>query len=126
MTSKMLIDPQTFGDLQANAGADFVVELVETFADEAPRILNELREALAAGAADRFRRAAHSLKSNSNTFGATRLAEMARELELGGLPADEAPVAAVVTEFQRTIAALKALARGEAAGSADGTGAAGG
>ena len=37
--------------------------------------------------ADRFRRAAHSLKSNSNTFGALRLAALARELELNGLDA---------------------------------------
>ena len=101
MTSRTLIDPQTFGELQANAGADFVVELVDTFADEAPQTLAELRAALVAGAAERFRRAAHSLKSNSNTFGATRLAEMARALEFGGLPADEAPVAAVVAEFER-------------------------
>jgi cysteinyl-tRNA synthetase len=40
--------------------------------------------------ADRFRRAAHSLKSNSNTFGARTLGAMARELELGGLARAEA------------------------------------
>ena len=39
MTSKTLIDPQTFGELQANAGADFVVELVDTFATEAPTLV---------------------------------------------------------------------------------------
>ena len=33
----------------------------------------------------RFRRAAHSLKSNSNTFGALALGAMARELELAGV-----------------------------------------
>ena len=43
--------------------------------------------ALAAGDAERFRRAAHSLKSNSNTFGALALGALARELELGGLDA---------------------------------------
>jgi HPt (histidine-containing phosphotransfer) domain-containing protein len=107
-----LIDPHTFGELQANAGADFVAELVGTFAEEAPQLLAELRSALAAGAADRFRRAAHSLKSNSNTFGATRLAELARTLELGGLPADAAPVDALQAEFERTVAALRELANG--------------
>src|ERR1700754_2109666 len=84
----VVIDPHTFDELQATAGADFVAELVDTFADEAPRLLDELRAAHAAGVAERFRRAAHSLKSNSHTFGATRLAAMARDLELGGLPAD--------------------------------------
>ncbi|MCA3251854.1 MAG: Hpt domain-containing protein [Pseudomonadota bacterium] len=112
MTSKTLIDPQTFGELQANAGADFVVELVDTFATEAPTLVAEMRAALAAGAAERFRRAAHSLKSNSNTFGAGVLAEQARALELGGLPADAAPLDALKAELERSVAALRDLARG--------------
>jgi HPt (histidine-containing phosphotransfer) domain-containing protein len=107
-----LIDPTTFADLQANAGADFVAELVGTFAEEAPQLLAELRSALAAGAAERFRRAAHSLKSNSNTFGATRLSELARTLELGGMPADAAAVDALQAEFERTVVALRELAHG--------------
>ena len=105
------IDPHTFDELQANAGADFVAELVQTFAEEAPPLLAEMRSALAAGATERFRRAAHSLKSNSSTFGATRLAALARELELGGLPADAGGVDALAREFETTLAALQALAR---------------
>ena len=106
-----MIDPHTFDELQANAGADFVTELVATFAEEAPQLLAELRSALTLGAADRFRRAAHSLKSNSSTFGATRLASMARDLELGGMPVDAAPIDALEREFDITLAALRALAR---------------
>lgn len=111
-----LIDPATFQELQANAGADFVAELVGTFAEEAPQILAELRSALDRGAAERFRRAAHSLKSNSSTFGARRLAEMARTLELGGMPTDAAPVDALQRELERTLAALQALAREDRGG----------
>jgi HPt (histidine-containing phosphotransfer) domain-containing protein len=107
-----LIDRSTFGELQANAGAEFVVELLDTFAEEAPQILAEMRSALSDGAAERFRRAAHSLKSNSSTFGATCLAEMARTLELGGLPTDTTPVDALAQEFERTLSALRELARG--------------
>lgn len=106
-----VIDPHTFDELQANAGADFVIELVDTFAEEAPQLLAELRNALAAGAAERFRRAAHSLKSNSHTFGATALADMARTLELSGLPADAAAVEALAPEIDTTLRALQALAR---------------
>ena len=109
--SASAIDPHTFDELQANAGADFVAELVDTFAEEAPPLIAEMRRALAAGAAERFSRAAHSLKSNSSTFGATRLAAMSRELELGGLPADVAGIDALAQEFESTLAALKALAR---------------
>jgi HPt (histidine-containing phosphotransfer) domain-containing protein len=106
------IDRATFAELQDNAGADFVAELVQTFGEEAPPLIEELRAALAAGAAERFRRAAHSLKSNSHTFGATGLAELARSLELGGMPADAAPVDALAAEFTRTLAALQELAGG--------------
>ena len=106
-----VIDPHTFDELQASAGADFVAELVDTFAEEAPTIAAEMRAALAEGNAERFRRAAHSLKSNSSTFGATRLAELARALELGGLPADASGVDTVAHELTSTIVALRAVAR---------------
>lgn len=114
-----VIDPHTFDELQANAGADFVAELVDTFTEEAPLLLAELNSAhadgadasSAAGAAERFRRAAHSLKSNSDTFGATRLASMARALELGGMPTEPAALNALGPELGSTLAALRALAR---------------
>jgi HPt (histidine-containing phosphotransfer) domain-containing protein len=106
------IDLPTFTELQAAAGAEFVAELVDTFLEEAPAMLAELRSAQAARAADTFRRAAHSLKSNSHTFGATRLGELARDLELGGLIADSGPLDALDAEYQRAAAALKGLCGG--------------
>ena len=106
------INMATFNDLQATAGEEFVVELVATFLEEAPQMLADLREAQAAGAAERFRRAAHSLKSNADTFGAGKLGELARELELGRLPADAAPIDAAQAEYQRAAIALTGLARG--------------
>jgi HPt (histidine-containing phosphotransfer) domain-containing protein len=109
--NKAVIDTHIFDELQANAGADFVLELLNTFAEEAPRLQAELRSALAAGAAQRFRRAAHSLKSNSDTFGATRLARMARALELAGLPPNADAVDALAPEIDTTLAALQALAQ---------------
>jgi histidine phosphotransfer protein HptB len=110
--SDSIIDPAIFADLQATAGAEFVNELVGTFLEEAPPMLAELRSAQAAASAERFRRAAHSLKSNSNTFGASRLGEMARELELGGLISDVAPLNALDAEYGRVAAALKGLCNG--------------
>jgi histidine phosphotransfer protein HptB len=106
------IDPAAFAELQDTAGAEFAAELVGTFLEEAPQMLAELRAAWAEGAVDRFRRAAHSLKSNSQTFGATALGEKARALELGGLPPDASVLDAIEAEYTRTAAALKALAHG--------------
>ena len=106
------IDPTTFRELQETAGAEFVTELVTTFLEEAPLMLEELRRAQAAGNADRFRRAAHSLKSNSQTFGATALGAQARALELGGLVDDSAPIDALAETYARAATALQELARG--------------
>jgi HPt (histidine-containing phosphotransfer) domain-containing protein len=105
------IDAATFAELQATAGADFVRELIDTFLDEAPGMFGELRAAHAAQNAERFRRAAHSLKSNGKTFGALDLAQAARALELGGLPGvnDVAGIDALHAQFERVAAALKAL-----------------
>jgi len=114
--SQTPIDDAAFAELQASAGADFVRELVDTFLEEAPRMLEELRSAAAEGRADAFRRAAHSLKSNANTFGALTLGQLARELELGGLApirsAAAAPIDAAASEYARVSQALEELTRG--------------
>jgi histidine phosphotransfer protein HptB len=108
-----IIDVATFEDLKATAGADFVRELVETFLGEAPLMLEGLRSALAAEDAERFRRTAHSLKSNCNTFGALGLGAMAKALEHGGLApvraANGAPLDAIEVEFTKVAAALTEL-----------------
>ncbi len=108
-----VIDRDVFAELQATAGADFVAELVDTFLEEAPGMLAELEAALAAGQADAFRRAAHSLKSNSLTFGATALAAQARSLELGGLPTDaaqgQAALVALRSAYEGAATALRGL-----------------
>jgi HPt (histidine-containing phosphotransfer) domain-containing protein len=110
------IDPVRYAELQDTAGADFVLELVDTFLEEAPAMLAELRAARAAADADRFRRAAHSLKSNSHTFGALALGALARDLELTGMsaePADDVTrLDALEAEYERAAAALKALRHG--------------
>ncbi len=106
-----LIDHDTFTELQQTVGAEFVVELVDTFLEEAPQMLAELRTAFAAQAAEPFRRAAHSLKTNANTFGALALGTQARVLEQGGLPSDASGLDALETLYAKTVTALQALAR---------------
>ena len=106
------IDPVTFAELRDTTGSEFVPELIDTFLQEAPAMLAELRDTLARGDAERFRRAAHSLKSNSQTFGALRLGEMARALELGGLVSDGTRIDALQAEYERAAAALQERCRG--------------
>jgi HPt (histidine-containing phosphotransfer) domain-containing protein len=109
------IDRSTFDELKSTAGAEFAVELVDTFLTEAPTMLDALRRAYASDDADAFRRTAHSLKSNGNTFGARALAAMAKDLELGGMApvkaAAGAPLDALAAEYARVAAALTELKR---------------
>ena len=111
-----VIDPATFAELQESAGAEFVAELVGTFLEEAPGMLAELRDARAAADAERFKRAAHSMKSNCQTFGALALGQMARSLEVAGLDADPARDAAALdaleAAYARVAAALTELSHG--------------
>lgn len=107
------IDRATFEALKETTGVQFALELVDTFLQEAPAMLDELRRALAAKDTDKFRRVAHSLKSNSNTFGALTLGAMARELELGGVSKviedGGQPLDALAQEYSRVAAALTEL-----------------
>lgn len=79
-----ILDLNTFNALKESVGADFVRELMNTFFEDTNKQMMQMNSALASNDVETFRRAAHSLKSNAATFGATDLAALARELEMLG------------------------------------------
>jgi HPt (histidine-containing phosphotransfer) domain-containing protein len=79
-----VIDKATFEELKQMSGADFINELIDAFLDDGPYMIGQMEAALATGDVESFRRNAHSLKSNANTFGATELGTLAKELEMMG------------------------------------------
>lgn len=79
-----VINQTTFEELKQMSGDDFINELIEAFLDDAPKMINAMQTALAAKDVESFRRNAHSMKSNANTFGATELGALAKELEMMG------------------------------------------
>ena len=83
MMGNDIIDRAAIDDLLESLGGDldFLEELLEDFFDDSPKQLVEMQQALEDGDAGRFRRAAHSLKSNSANFGALKLADSCKELE---------------------------------------------
>jgi len=76
-----IIDQATFEELKQMSGEDFINELIDAFLDDAPNMLSNMQTALETNDVELFRRNAHSLKSNANTFGATELGALAKELE---------------------------------------------
>jgi len=78
------IDKTAFEELKQMSGTDFINELIDAFLEDGPNMLHQMEAALAARDVESFRRNAHSLKSNANTFGAQELGALARELEMMG------------------------------------------
>jgi histidine phosphotransfer protein HptB len=105
-----VIERGVYVALQERVGAEFAAELVDTFLEEAVGLFAELRSAYEGRHAARFRRAAHSLKSNGETFGARRFAALARQLELEGVDAiDASTLLLLEAEYQSAMAALNEL-----------------
>jgi HPt (histidine-containing phosphotransfer) domain-containing protein len=71
------LDPAALEQLRELGGDEFVADLAATFLDEAPPLLAALHDS----DVDEVRRAAHTLKSNGATFGATTFSTLCRELE---------------------------------------------
>ncbi|UWR22147.1 Hpt domain-containing protein [Sulfitobacter sp. S190] len=107
MTHDDLIDPSVFADLQDAVGEEFAFELLETFLEDAPNLLNALSASVAAQDADAYRRASHTIKSNAQTFGATALGAKAKDMEVSG-EIDGAAAQDLQVLFAETAAAFEA------------------
>ena len=90
---------------------EFVAELIHEYIDDAAKQIASMHEALDTGSAEELRRAAHSLKSNSARFGATRLSQTCRDLEEASITIvpDTArdQIAQIVTEYETVRQALQ-------------------
>jgi HPt (histidine-containing phosphotransfer) domain-containing protein len=77
------VDNAVLSALRESVGNDpeFLGELVDEFRQDAPKQLESLREAASSGDATTARRAAHTLKGNSLTFGAGQLASLCQDAE---------------------------------------------
>jgi len=104
-----VLDPAALGQLRETAGdASLIRELIDAFLQNAPRLVGELSGDEAEG----VRRAAHTLKSNAHTFGATELADLCQTLEgrarAGELDDTGELVRQIEANYERAAAALGA------------------
>jgi HPt (histidine-containing phosphotransfer) domain-containing protein len=112
-------DPQALENLRAinpDDGGEFLRELVDIFLADTPLRLAEIEQALAAGNAGDLTRAAHSIKGSSSNFGASRLTDLARDLETcskaGNFDDARASLPALQAEFNRLRPAFEQLKLG--------------
>jgi two-component system, sensor histidine kinase and response regulator len=86
-TAERVIDWQDALDA-VNGDRATLASVVEAFVMEAPKLTQQLRDALASGDAPVFRRASHTLKSSLRFFGAHAAADQAWQLENLGKDGD--------------------------------------
>jgi len=109
------LDLSKLQQLQEITGGDpdFLVELIDVYLEDAPRLFATMKDALSRDDAESTIRAAHDLKSNSLNLGATALGAVCLEMETRAkdeklqeaallLPVAEA-------EYFRVVAALRAV-----------------
>jgi HPt (histidine-containing phosphotransfer) domain-containing protein len=114
-TATQVVDRPTVDRLARTMGGAFVAELIDTFSEDARALIATLRRTLTEADLDAFRRAAHSLKSTSESLGAGGLAARARELETmaraGSLQGAEARLEQLAHAYETVAHRLEELRR---------------
>jgi PAS domain S-box-containing protein len=80
-TVEALVDAARIQDLFDNLG-EGMLDVIESYVEDTPRLMQEMVNAYQRGDFDDVQRIAHSLKSSSGIFGARKLVERCRELEI--------------------------------------------
>jgi len=93
----------------ARVGGDvqLLKEIAQLFLEDYPRVLQELREAMAQGDAKGVERTAHGIKGSVSNFGASDAVEAARIVEALGRAERLEEVSQVVHTLELALAALR-------------------
>ena len=98
------LDPERLAalrELGATAGPGLLPALVDAFTTASPALLATMRRALDANDTNSLQSAAHQLKGSAANIGARRVADLARQVETGGQPADVALLDLLGSELKR-------------------------
>jgi HPt (histidine-containing phosphotransfer) domain-containing protein len=112
-----VLDPAALENLLSVLGGEFsyLEELIDSFLEDAPQLLNELGQFIAGGDVGGATRVAHSLKSNGADFGAITFTQLCKELETQGRAGEmdgaAGLLAQIEAEYGRMAAALLDIQR---------------
>ena len=104
-----LINPEEWEMFKSMADSATLIELLDAYLSDSPQLIEQMRSGLAAGNVELVRRAAHTLKSNSASFGGSRLANVSRELEMIAKGGTLEGAATRLAEVEAEYAGLSAL-----------------
>jgi PAS domain S-box-containing protein len=113
LKSQPVLDRKVLQSLQQMAGAKAATilrQIIDNYLEDAPRLLQGIRDAIEAGDAQALRQSAHTLRSSSANLGAINLSNFCKELELMGRNGTtmDAPerMAQVEVEYEKVKVAL--------------------
>ncbi len=106
-----VIDREVLDNLLEVVGGDgeFLAELLETYFEDTPQLFSTMHAATESQNTEEFRRAAHSLKSNSANFGAMDLAQKAKALEEMGKVGDLKQAGGALTDAEAEYEKVKTV-----------------
>jgi signal transduction histidine kinase/DNA-binding response OmpR family regulator len=109
-TAIAVLDEEVLERLRESMGDEFFIELLDVFLNDSQNMVANLSRAAQQGDAATLRSTAHTLKSNSASFGATALSLLCERLEscctTGMADGASAQVEQIAVELEKTIAAL--------------------
>ncbi|MEP5763319.1 MAG: response regulator [Halieaceae bacterium] len=113
---KQAVDDAVLAALEQDTSPELVQEIIESFVESSPHLVEQLTAGLSVADADSVKEAAHSLKSGSQYIGATTLSRLCLDLETLARRHDltvSAPLAEQLeAEYSRVMSALDSNARG--------------
>jgi CheY-like chemotaxis protein len=113
MPAPAMLDPAALENLLSMLGGelDYLGELIDSFLEDAPQLLSQLRHYVEDGNAKGASRIAHSLKSNGADFGAATFAGLCKELETKGRAGDLEGATQLMAQIEAGYRALEAALR---------------
>ena len=98
--------------LDADGSCRLLAQIINAYLNDTPALIGQMQATLAANDVESFTRHAHSLKSTSLSMGASRVGQIARDLELAGknnaIAGCLAQIEALVAEYTAAAALLQA------------------
>jgi HPt (histidine-containing phosphotransfer) domain-containing protein len=112
----MGLDQNALNELRAldpDGSEGLLAHIITSYLSDAEKLIQQTREAFAAKDVTTLTRNAHTLKSTSLTVGATRVADIAKEIEMAGKSGTLAVVPMFLTVLSAEYAAAEGLLQAE-------------
>ena len=105
--------------LQTDGGPNVLKRVIDLYLDDAPKLIQRLKYAVAAEDAPEIERAAHTLKSTSASLGALKLAQLCKELEASARLNSTAKAKQIFSEFEAAYNGVRVALTEERSASTD-------